>query len=363
MVRSNDKNDAIEATGPSLPVVDAHTHVFCWGENHADGFMSDVTQRALLTRLLVWMTKLKKESGETLSAKMRNRLLRHLRESSLDYAIVLAQDAVYREDGSRNDAATHFYVSNDYVFELARECPKVLPGVSINLWRGDALQELERCHAAGSRLVKIHTAIQGVDPSLERFDSFYRLARDLGMVLTFHTGYEHTCRVVAPKIRKSGIACPTPRPRVDGRGSPCRNLRILRRGGFLPGLRANDGAVSESVRRHRRVGHDRPVVRFEETRSRAGVAVQPDHSRQRLSAPARTASLLVADRIVSDGAAESPRHGPSDQARLPSRPTLRKPSVEACAWRPSKRDLRIAKEWRSPVTCLERYSRYWSVIR
>ena len=194
-----EKKQPVAISQSSSPVVDAHTHVFCWGENPGDGFMSDVTRRALLTRLLVWMTKLKRESGETLSAKMRNILLRHLRESSLDYAIVLAQDAVYREDGSRNDAATHFYVSNDYVFELARECPKVLPGVSINLWRSDALQELERCHATGSRLVKIHTVIQGVDPSLERFDPFYRLAGDLGMVLMFHTGYEHTCRVVSQK--------------------------------------------------------------------------------------------------------------------------------------------------------------------
>ena len=180
-------------------MIDAHTHVFCWGENPDEGFMSTVTQRALLTRLLVWMTKLKREPGETLSVKMRNMLLRHLTESSLDYAVVLAQDAVYRENGSRDDAATHFYVANDYILELARECPKVLPGVSINLWRRDALQELDRCHAAGSRLVKIHTSIQGVDPSLERFDPFYRRARDLGIVLMFHTGYEHTCRVVSQK--------------------------------------------------------------------------------------------------------------------------------------------------------------------
>ena len=198
MVCEKKQFDAISQS--SSPVVDAHTHVFCWGENPDDGFMSDVTQRALLSRLLVWMTKLKRETGETLSEKMRNRLLRHLRESSLDYAVVLAQDAVYREDGSRNDAATHFYVSNDYVFNLARECPKVLPGVSINLWRLDALQELDRCHAAGARLVKIHTAIQGVDPSLERFDPFYRHAAEFGMVLMFHTGYEHTCRVVSQKF-------------------------------------------------------------------------------------------------------------------------------------------------------------------
>lgn len=181
-------------------MVDAHTHIFCWGDKPVDGFISDATQRALLTRLIVWITKLKREPGETLSAKMRNILLRHLRESSLDYAVVLAQDAVYREDGSRDDSATHFYVSNDYVFGLARECPKVLPGASINLWRADALQELERCHAAGSRLVKIHTAIQGVDPSLERFDPFYRHAAELGMLLMFHTGYEHTCRVVSQKF-------------------------------------------------------------------------------------------------------------------------------------------------------------------
>lgn len=196
---SNDKNDANADTGLSNPVIDAHIHVFCWGENPDDGFMSDSTRRALLTRLLVWLTKLKNETGENLSEKMRNMLLRHLEESTLNYAIVLAQDAVYREDGSRNDAATHFYVSNDYILELARDCPKVLPGVSINLWRSDALQELERCHAAGSRLVKIHTSIQGVDPSLERFDPFYRLALDLKMVLLFHTGYEHTCHVVSQK--------------------------------------------------------------------------------------------------------------------------------------------------------------------
>ena len=192
---------SVQPLGPATrAVVDAHTHVFCWGDNPVDGFVSDVTQRALLSRLLVWMTKLKREPGETLSAKMRNRLLRHLRESSLDYAVVLAQDAVYRQDGSRDDSATHFYVSNDYVLGLARECPKVLPGVSINLWRLDALQELERCHAAGARLVKIHTAIQGVDPSLKRFDPFYRHAAEFGMVLMFHTGYEHTCRVVSQQF-------------------------------------------------------------------------------------------------------------------------------------------------------------------
>lgn len=183
-----------------MPVVDAHTHVFCWGENPDDGFMSEATQRSPLGRLLLLITKLEREPGETLSAKMRNMLFRHLGESSLDYAVVLAQDAIYRKDGTRDDAATRFYVSNDYVFKLARECPKVLPGTSINPWRFDALKELDRCRNAGARLVKVHTAIQGVDPSLAEFDPFYHRAAELGMVLMFHTGHARGCRAVSQKF-------------------------------------------------------------------------------------------------------------------------------------------------------------------
>jgi predicted TIM-barrel fold metal-dependent hydrolase len=48
--------------------------------------------------------------------------------------------------------------------------------------------------------VKVHTAIQGVDPSRPEFEPFYRLARSLGVVLMFHTGYEHSCTVVSQKF-------------------------------------------------------------------------------------------------------------------------------------------------------------------
>lgn len=180
--------------------VDAHTHIFCWGENPTDGYLSERTRNAWLTRLILKWIGLTSEPGGTLSAKMRHRLLRHVRESEVDRVIVLAQDAVYHADGSRNDTETHFYVSNDYVFDLAKDSQKILPGCSINPMRADALQELERCHTCGSRLIKIHTAIQGVDPDRAEFDGFYRLAKELGVVLMFHTGYEHSCKVVSQKF-------------------------------------------------------------------------------------------------------------------------------------------------------------------
>jgi predicted TIM-barrel fold metal-dependent hydrolase len=181
-------------------VVDAHTHIFCWGEDPAEGFLSERTRNSWLTRLLIRVTGIAAEEGATVSEKLRNRLLRQINSSTLDYAVVLAQDAVYRSDGSRNDAETHFYVSNDYVLDLAKRSPKILPGCSINPIRSDALKELVRCHAAGSRLIKVHTAIQGVDPARPEFDPFYALARELGVVLMFHTGYEHSCKVVSQKF-------------------------------------------------------------------------------------------------------------------------------------------------------------------
>jgi len=127
------------------PVIDTHTHFFCWGENPVDGYLSEKTRKAWITRLLLTLTGLRKETGDTLSEKMRNRLLRHVRSSQLDLAVVLAQDAVYRADGSRDDSATHFYVANDYVIQLARECDKIVPGCPINPLRKDALVELQRC--------------------------------------------------------------------------------------------------------------------------------------------------------------------------------------------------------------------------
>jgi len=205
-------------------IIDTHTHIFCWGENPEQGYFSQKTRGAWITRLVLALTGLRKEAGETLSEKMRNRLLRHLRSSQLDFAVVLAQDAVYRADGSRDDNATHFYVANDYVLALAGECEKVVPGCSINPIRKDALRELERCRAAGARLIKVHTAIQGVDPSRPQFEPFYRLAAELDVVLMFHTGYEHSCTVVSQQYtdpRKLARPLDTGRPVIAAHCGTC----------------------------------------------------------------------------------------------------------------------------------------------
>ena len=66
------------------PVVDAHTHIFCWGESPKEGFLSEQTRSSRVTRLLLRVTGINRELGNTLSDKLRNRLLRELERSSLD---------------------------------------------------------------------------------------------------------------------------------------------------------------------------------------------------------------------------------------------------------------------------------------
>ncbi len=180
--------------------VDAHTHIFCWGEKPEEGFLSKRTQKSLIARLLLRLVGVHKEPGETISEKICHRLFRDIESTKLDYIVLFAQDAIYKAGGEIDFDRTHFYVSNDYVLELAKRSDKIIPCTSINPSRIDAIQELDRIRDAGCRLVKIHTAIQGVSPDLPDFEQFYRHAAELGITLIFHTGYEHSCKIVSQKF-------------------------------------------------------------------------------------------------------------------------------------------------------------------
>ncbi len=67
-----------------------------------------------------------------------------------------------------------------------------LPGVSINPQRRDALDELDRCVAAGAKLVKVLPNTQGFDPGNRKFIPFYRKLAQLRIPLLSHVGYEFT---------------------------------------------------------------------------------------------------------------------------------------------------------------------------
>jgi predicted TIM-barrel fold metal-dependent hydrolase len=129
-----------------------------------------------------------------------DQLRRFVRESSVDAAVVLAQDEAYREDGSCLEGAGSFYVPNDYVLGLARQHPEFLPAVSIHPARPDALDELERCLALGAVMLKCLPNCQNIDWNSPKYTRFLERMAASGLILLAHTGSERTLPVLAPSL-------------------------------------------------------------------------------------------------------------------------------------------------------------------
>ena len=110
----------------------------------------------------------------------------------LDAAAVLAFDAVYTRDGEFDSANTHLFVTNDYVIELAQQFPKILFGASVHPYRKDAVQEIERCVAAGAVLLKWLPIVQNFNPADDRCIPFYEALAHHKLPLLSHTGGEQT---------------------------------------------------------------------------------------------------------------------------------------------------------------------------
>ncbi len=127
-------------------------------------------------------------------------MLRFVRESSLDAAVILAQDEPYRENGDVIANAGSFHVPNDYVLGLARAHAEFLPAVSIHPARRDAHDELERCLAGGAVMLKCLPNCQNIDWNLPRYTRFLERMAESGLVLLAHTGSERTLPVLEARL-------------------------------------------------------------------------------------------------------------------------------------------------------------------
>jgi hypothetical protein len=140
------------------------------------------------------------------------RLLELVRGSSLGAVVILAQDLVRDEQGRAIEGAGSFYVPNDYVLKLAREHEEFLPAISIHPARPDALEELERCLAAGAVMMKCLPNCQNINCNDRRFTRFWERMAEAKLPLLAHTGGEHTLPVVRreyadPRILTLPLEC------------------------------------------------------------------------------------------------------------------------------------------------------------
>jgi predicted TIM-barrel fold metal-dependent hydrolase len=183
---------------PRRPIIDAHTHLFGAGDSGSGCFISERQRQHWNYPFFLRLLNLREGSVDDDYVAA---LVGQLRESSIDRALLLAQDGRYDSSGNLDRLNTNAYVSNDYLFEVVARYPELfIACCSINPKRRDAMQELERCADSGARALKIHPPIQDVDPVQARFRSFYRRVAELGLILIVHTGSEHASDVTNPAL-------------------------------------------------------------------------------------------------------------------------------------------------------------------
>lgn len=180
----------------SEKLVDHHVHVAGLGVGGTNAFVNAKmrTWRHPFHRLKfkVYMSSAGAVDEEKADVQVVARLVRlvgHIRGHGKHR--LLAFDKHYRSDGSVNLEKTEFYVPNEYVFELAERHPELfIPNISVNPYRPDAIEELEKWARRGARIVKWLPNAMGIDPSDQKCDAFYEKMKELDLILLSHGGEE-----------------------------------------------------------------------------------------------------------------------------------------------------------------------------
>jgi len=184
------------------PTLDLHIHLFGIGGGQsgcrlAKTITEGVVFKALVAKLESLLAKLPSRGPrESLDAAYVLLLADQLRQSGLAKGVILAQDAVYHRNGKADWDRTSFYIPNDYLFKVVGRYPeRMIPCVSINPDRADAMEELERCVERGARILKIHPPTQAVDVADRKHAPFFRRCAERKVIVMVHTGHEHSAPV------------------------------------------------------------------------------------------------------------------------------------------------------------------------
>jgi predicted TIM-barrel fold metal-dependent hydrolase len=179
----------------SQPLIDFHVHLFGVGDGGTGCYISGKQRRHPTFPFFLRLLRL--EENGRMDEDYVQRLVAMVRASSLDRAVLLAQDSRYDERGNPDKTNTPFYVPNDYLFQVVKRFADLfVPCVSVNPKRRDALEELDRCAELGARVLKVHPPIQDVDPAEPRFRPFFRRCSEHNLIVMVHTGMEHAAEIV-----------------------------------------------------------------------------------------------------------------------------------------------------------------------
>jgi predicted TIM-barrel fold metal-dependent hydrolase len=178
---------------PDNSVTDFHVHVAGLGYGGSGCYVNEKMRENFRFGFYLQAMGVLEQEMETHGDQVVFEKLSHsLRTSRMvKQVVVLAMDGVIdRETGKLDKQATQVFIPNDYVFEQTSKRNNMIFGASINPYRADAIERLDRAHAQGAVLIKWIPSIMYIDPSDEAIRSFYQRMRELNMPLLSHTGME-----------------------------------------------------------------------------------------------------------------------------------------------------------------------------
>lgn len=172
-------------------IIDVHVHLI--GINEINGcFVGPKMSRGIIYQLLTRALGLHGTNREELDGAYKENLVDWVHESEVDAIGVLGLDGIYTPSGELDRTRTQVYVSNDYVLEVCKVSPQLLPICSINPMRQDALDELDRVVELGSIAIKALPNSQDFDPADTRFRAFFEKMAKHQIPFLTHTSFEHT---------------------------------------------------------------------------------------------------------------------------------------------------------------------------
>lgn len=193
--------DAISRSAPRR--IDCHVHLIGDGSSGSGCWLRMRTfAHRLMARIIVHECGLPGSAlRDGLDAGLEDRLVWMVRDSSLDAVVLLGQDIPHTHDGEPLPEQGAFYVPNTHLLEVCAKHPDLfIPAVSIHPSRRDAMEELDRCIAAGARVLKLLPNCLNIDYSSPKHRPFWEKMAAARMILLSHTGGELSLPVMNQKL-------------------------------------------------------------------------------------------------------------------------------------------------------------------
>jgi uncharacterized protein len=178
-----------------LTIIDWHVHIAGLGHGDSGNFVNQKMRNNFRFRYFMkWMNVTETELETYGDQIVVERLNEGIEQSNyIDFAVVLAIDGVIdRDTGLLDTDNTQYYVDNDFVANEVSKYPKLLFGASINPYRNNSIELLEKVHRQGAVLIKWIPSIMDIDPADIKLVPFYLKMAALKIPLLTHTGNEYS---------------------------------------------------------------------------------------------------------------------------------------------------------------------------